>query len=550
MRLLAVSLIASAFFAFAPSAQAQVRAGEYEEAGIETGHPYLKSGAAEPQMTRQDVVAYADATYIAVHFETFDLAPGDYVVVKDPDGKQSWTYSGLGKKDLGRSETGFFAGVVWGDVALVELYTAGHEPGYGYKIDFFGRGYNADDIAYLWSIGLGEELKLPQPGEWPNRSVCTADDSEEAKCYQATEPPVYEESRAVVRLLITGAFWCTGWLVGCDGELMTNEHCIGTQTEADNTTFDFMAEGADCGTDCRSGGACGGTIEANSSTLIQSNAALDYTLVQVDSATDLPATYGYMQLRGSGPVLDERIYIPQHPAGWGKRVALESSYPGEGGLATVVSLSEPGCSGPQQEVGYWADTRGGSSGSPVLGYDDNLVVALHHCRGSAFCSSGTAGDDPNRGVAIQDIIADLGANLPECALGCDGGETPVMDAALTAANAVELTWTGSLSGLYDVYRADGDCPQSSSQLIATDVAGTSFLDDTVVEGQTYSYAVQNVTDPDCASDLSACDSVFIMPVPTFGYYLWNNPATYHPFHDGNANGLIDILEMVFWLNTP
>lgn len=63
------------------------------------------------------------------------------------------------------------------------------------------------------------------------------------------------------------------------------------------------------------------------------------------------------------------------------------------------------------------DTEGGSSGSPVFAYDDGCVIALHHCRGSAFCSTGVpASDDPNRGVPTPAIISDLGANLPNNAL--------------------------------------------------------------------------------------------------------------------------------------
>ncbi len=552
--LLSLSLICTMFLCATTWAHAQVRAGEYESADFETAHPYPKSGAATATLTRTDVVAYRHATFISVHFEIFDLAPGDYVVVKDPYGQQSYTYRGLGKKDLGRSEEGFFAGVVWGDTALVELYTAGSEPGYGYKIDFFGRGYNNDDIQYLWDLGLGEKLQLPEPGQGPTRSLCTADDSEEAKCYQVSEPDAYEASRAVARLLITkpqGQFWCTGWLIGCDGQLMTNEHCIENQTQANNTNYEFMAEGADCSANCRSGGACGGTVEATSATIIAIDGPLDYCLVTPDTSatgTDLPATYGYMQLRESGATVDERLYLPQHPAGWGKRIALESSYPGDGGFARVVSVTEPGCGNGLNEVGYWADTQGGSSGSPVLGYSDNKVIALHHCRGSNFCSSGGGSDTPNRGVPIEEIIADLDALVPNCAIGCQSEAPANLEAALTVDSHVSLTWTGEAGGTFDVLRADGDCPLASGAVIAAGVNAASFVDDTVVEGSTYSYAVRSVTDPDCPSDLSQCASVAVTMVPEFSGLIWNNPAMYHPFYDANNNGVIDIVDMVSWIS--
>ena len=404
----------------------KVRAGEYVAYEVETNHPYARSGASVPELTRVDVVSHPGATFISIHFSRFDLARGDFVVISSPDESQQRVYTDLGRDGLGRSEEGFFATHVKGDVAIVELYTAGAgpdaKPGYGYAIDFIGRGYNNQEIQEFWDLGLGEEMELPEPQN--QESLCTSDDTLEAKCYQTSEASAYDESRSLVRLLITksnGQFWCTGWLLGCEGHVMTNEHCIETQSQASNTDFEFMAEGSSCATNCRSGGACAGTIEATGATVVSIDSALDYSLVLPDTSTgfntDLSTTYGYMQLRASGAVLNERIYLPQHPAGWGKRIALASTYPGDpNGFPQVASTNEFPCSGGPGDVGYWADTQGGSSGSPVLGYSDNLVIALHHCRGSNFCSGG-GNDDPNRGVPIGAIISDLGSLIPDCATG-------------------------------------------------------------------------------------------------------------------------------------
>ena len=114
---------------------------------------------------------------------------------------------------------------------------------------------------------------------------------------------------------------------------------------------------------------------------------------------NVTGTYGYMQFRDTLPALDERIYIPQHPGAKGKMLAVNSDT--DGPYAKIYSTNETPCSGGPGDIGYYADTEGGSSGSPVLGYNDNLVVALHHC---ANC--------PNRGVPIPSIISDLGGNIP------------------------------------------------------------------------------------------------------------------------------------------
>ena len=57
---------------------------------------------------------------------------------------------------------------------------------------------------------------------------------------------------------------------------------------------------------------------------------------------------------------------------------------------------------------------------PVLGYDDNLVVALHHC---AKC--------PNRGVPIEEIVADLGDGLPNNAISNCEDEVAIIENVLS-----------------------------------------------------------------------------------------------------------------------
>ncbi|MEO1085308.1 MAG: serine protease, partial [Acidobacteriota bacterium] len=358
--------------------------GEHVTKLIETTHPYQGSGEAAPALSWNGEIHHPGATYIAVHFAKFQLAPGDYAVVRSADGLQKWVYKDLGRHSRGLSPDGFFATHIKGDRAIIELYTKGENdsasPAYGFSIDRYGRGFNNTEIQQLWLDGKGEEMNLPYPRGW-GESICTADDTEEAKCYENTEPAAYDQARAVARLLLNGSAHCTGWLVGSEGHLMTNEHCITSQGQTDDIDFEFMAEGATCATNCGSSLACGGTVEASGGTFVTDDGALDYALVIPDTSTgtgtDLAATYGFMRLRQSGAVLNERIYIPQHPAGWGKRFAMQSSYPDDvtlGGFAYVNSLNEAACSGGANDVGYFADTQGGSSGSPVLGYSDNRVV--------------------------------------------------------------------------------------------------------------------------------------------------------------------------------
>lgn len=389
-----------------PVPQGLLQVGDAVETRIESPHPYAGLSTTKPQLIFSREIYHPGATFISPHFNRFELAEGDYVIVRSPDYSRSWRYEGYGKKEYGKQGNGGFWSInIWGERAIIELWARGPGGAYGFSIDYYGRGFSAAE--------MGSE-------EIDTEAVCTADDKENAVCYETSEPEMYNEARAVVRLFTKKGiqtYTCTGWMLGDEGHMMTNEHCITSQIEADNTDYEFMSEGATCATDCGGWGGCPGTVEATEGTLIQDSASLDFALVKLPG--NLSTSYGFLQFRETGAVLEERIYSPQHPGGRAKELAVLSTYPeNPSGFAEVDSLAEAACSGgPDPDVGYFMDTEGGSSGSPVLGYSDNLVVALHHCRGDLSCDTGLPADDPNRGVAVPLIITALGANLPNNAIG-------------------------------------------------------------------------------------------------------------------------------------
>lgn len=423
-----------------------------------------RKGGAEPEVVWTEKIHYPGASYIAPHFARFNL-PGDAsLIVRSPDGTRSWKFTGTGKGRLGITE-GFWGIHIPGDTAILEMWASHRVPEGAVEVDRFAAGYP-------------EALSIGEPS---TRALCGVDDSQWARCLQGTEPTIYDKSRAVARLIINGSGGCTGWLVGDAGHLMTNEHCIATASDAANTDYEFMAEGATCTTSCATFGACPGTVVATSATFIQTDATLDYTLVQLP--TNPTGTYGFLQLRPSGAVVDERIYIPGHPGAYGKKIADSSTHTTDAsGKCEVYSLDEPPCSGGSgTDVGYMCDTQGGSSGSPVLGYGDHLVVSLHHC---ALC--------PNRGVPIQAVISDLGANLPPNAIGGSTCTPPAAPAGLTATpsgpNQVDLSWS-AVSGAtqYRVYRSATSGGPYTQVGTAT---GTTFSDTTASCNTAYHYVVR------------------------------------------------------------
>lgn len=385
MRRPLVAVVALLLGVFAVHAEPE-RVGEEVYKKLETPHPYAASVEGRTDLVWSERIAHPGAAYVALHFSKFRLAEGDFVIVRSPDGSQAWRYEGLGRGSLGESKDGFWATHIKGDSAIVELWATGPRNEYGFAIDRYARGYRPEEM------GLGSPVQ---------ESICGVDDSTWAKCYQFSEPSMYEKGRAVARLLINGSGLCTGWLVGSGGHLMTNNHCIESASDATNTDYEFMAEGATCATSCAAQLSCPGTMIAGGA-LVQTDANLDFSLVLL-SQNPTP-TYGYLKLRTTNPALDERIYIVGHPGGKGKRFSVTSSAASDGsGFCEIFNLNASPCGAgsPYTEIGYFCDTEGGSSGSPVLAYADHKVVSLHHC-----------GNCPNLGLDITDIITTLGANLP------------------------------------------------------------------------------------------------------------------------------------------
>lgn len=307
--------------------QGPQKIGEIETIQIETPHPYPI--ALMPDYPSWSyLLRYPEASYIKVHFAKFSLADGDYVIIRTPDSSRTYEYRAKGPYN---SEE-FWATYIPGDTAIIELFTKGNSlGGYGFKIDQYGRGYTR------W--------------EMPPLSVCGATDWKNAVCYNPSQ--MYTKAKAVTRLHIGANSACTGWLVGCAGHVFTNNHCIRNQADVNSTDFEFMGEGNNCNSNCDSWMGCPGTVWNGTKTFIQTDTNLDYTLIQLGGNPQ--DTYGYLQLRSSGPVLNEQIFIPQHPNAWGKKIA-ESSDQDAGGKCKVTQLNSNWCYA--QDIRYNCDTAG------------------------------------------------------------------------------------------------------------------------------------------------------------------------------------------------
>jgi endonuclease G len=165
--------------------------------------------------------------------------------------------------------------------------------------------------------------------------------------------------------------------------MMTNNHVLGDQFEAGNATLEldfYEREDGTTGPVTR--------FRLQPGLFFVTNASLDFTLVAVE-ATNADGVdvsdRGWFPLIGpSGKaVVGERVSIIQHPDGDPQRVTVHDN--------KVVDIDFD-----DDFLHYETDTMGGSSGSPVLNINWDLV-ALHHA----------AVGNSNEGIRISSIVAHL-----------------------------------------------------------------------------------------------------------------------------------------------
>ncbi|HEY5710981.1 MAG TPA: trypsin-like peptidase domain-containing protein [Allosphingosinicella sp.] len=198
-----------------------------------------------------------------------------------------------------------------------------------------------------------------------------------------------------------GVGYGTGWLIG-KGYLITNWHvvvarapgepapaiedirrqCQGTQAEFDYDSIDMVPN----------------TVAV--AELAHGDPALDYAILKLASAPDRPT----LPLQRESLVVDEGSPFPvnviQHPGAAPKQFGIRNNL--------VAALRG-------NDLAYYTDTAGGSSGAPVC--DDRWnVIALHKASTLSFGKLNFQGKDTvwvNVGTPIHLIVADLGEKKPD-----------------------------------------------------------------------------------------------------------------------------------------
>ncbi|GLE01311.1 hypothetical protein PINS_up010141 [Pythium insidiosum] len=290
--LLVAALSSPTAYGWADAAQSF---GRNEKGVLQIGTTEPANIQARVGESREDIISYPGAQYIAVRFDAFDLPAGDEVVIRSPDFSVLYTYRGKGRNDAGS----FFATHVLGDKVVVQYIARNKEAAAGqrlaYAIPAFARGFQ------------------PRPTE----SVCGKDDSEPAKCYATSNtdlPLAYTRAQAVARLLINGTSLCTGWLAGSEGHLFTNEHCIDNPSLAASTDIEFNAESASCAEQCQVQLGCKGTVVTTKSTFVTNSVERDYAVLKLPATADIQK-YGFPAAARERPDARRAHLHPAAPGG-------------------------------------------------------------------------------------------------------------------------------------------------------------------------------------------------------------------------------------------
>lgn len=324
------------------------------------------------------------ARFVKLHFGKFKLPHDVTVEVSNPSGTERYQYAGSrmdkltynpDRGDDGRNQ--FSAMSISGDTAVLRLIgNLGNIRSVEHRlqVDYYMVGYPESGEGGLSSpmesaaqgTDGGDKSPLPQ-------TQCGSNDRVDAVCWEASHPDEYSSSRAVAKILIDGRTYCTAWRVGSENFVLANEHCIPSQSLLSATEVWFDYERATCG-----GEVVKQEVKVTGLLLLASDPTLDYALFTVNDFDSISG-FGHLGLDVGERAVGEKMFIPQHGGGLPKQIAINSDM-NFSGDCEIDDISHWGFA-EDSDLGYYCDTRNGSSGSPVILRDNQRVVAIHHLGG-------------------------------------------------------------------------------------------------------------------------------------------------------------------------
>ena len=227
---------------------------------------------------------------------------------------------------------------------------------------------------------------------------------------------------------------CTGFLVGPD-LLMTNAHCLfddDGSLQAGRVLI-FMDYYQDPEVDGTRGG-----VTTSAATILAADGPKDYVLLRLQDP--IGETYGWLELDTTTETdTSQSVKIIQHPQLRSKEISRRNSQ--------ISDLLPDRRARRPYLLLYFADTEGGSSGSPVFLRDGTGVIAIHH---SAQLNPQTRDPIVNAGSLMSHIVPEIqqylpaapGTPAPSYVLWIDSGTDSIQGAARDGSNVQDLVTEG------------------------------------------------------------------------------------------------------------
>ncbi|AFZ25017.1 V8-like Glu-specific endopeptidase [Cylindrospermum stagnale PCC 7417] len=197
----------------------------------------------------------------------------------------------------------------------------------------------------------------------------------------------FEAAKAVVHIS-TPTSLGTGFMITPD-LLMTNNHVIASQIQAEETEYTFNYQLNSNSQECTTH-----TVKALPEGAFYTNSQLDFAVVNLK---DVPEFGNPLILKSQQMRRDDRVAIIQHPGGHLKKISMQNNF---------VAYAD------SQILQYTTSTLPGSSGSPVFN-DDFEVVAIHHSGGILREPGTNQRSLRNAGTSAIALLLDLKHNAPK-----------------------------------------------------------------------------------------------------------------------------------------
>lgn len=326
-----------------------------------------------------DLIKVNGASFVKAHLVDVNLRAGDVLVLRSATGTIVEEITGRGPKDRGT----FWALSAFGEDLELEFH---------FKQPYAKSPFRIDQVI-AGDPAILDQSRVPE-------DICSPENFDDVFCYQG-DSGKWSNVMASVGVMSVGgnpvsALFCSGSNISPQNYVLTNQHCITSQADCDNSefVFKFYRTGCNSGAPITTdwvGYRCNDVVATKPFVSCdQGLADLDYALCSVIG--DPASTFGYANPDPVRLTDGEAIYIIQHPSGRPHEIAH--------GSGTNVDVD-----GTVLRYYNTLDTEPGSSGSPIFRESDDKLVGLHHCGG---CTSAGVG---NRGMLMADIYPDIASFL-------------------------------------------------------------------------------------------------------------------------------------------